>query len=328
MAFERLFFPLHDSLVNLQVRIEGEESQVPWCGHTKAPSLRRSVECVLSWILDVIGTMKRRPRVSAFLLLATIIALGALTVVGQEAWQSPQEPWRRRPRRDRASELPEANQDYRGRFVFTRIRYSAGLAGGFRRRGRSSWSHDYPRADQHLSKLLSELTTMGVELEGTNVFELDNADLFQFPVAYMAEPGFWTMSEEEAQGVRAYLLKGGFLIFDDFVRDDWYNLETQLQRVLPEYRPIELDVDHPIFHSFFDMEGDTIYVPHPYRNVKPIYYGLFEDNDPTKRMLAIVNYNNDIAEYWEWSDTGWLPIDLTNDAYKLGINYVIYAMTH
>jgi hypothetical protein len=124
------------------------------------------------------------------------------------------------------------------------------------------------------------------------------------------------------------LLKGGFLIFDDFVSDDWYNLETQLQRVLPEYRPIEIDVDHPIFHSFFDMEGETIYVPHPYRNVRPIYYGLFEDNDPTKRMLAIVNYNNDIAEYWEWSDTGWLPIDLTNDAYKLGVNYMIYALTH
>jgi hypothetical protein len=169
---------------------------------------------------------------------------------------------------------------------------------------------------------------MEVELESTNVFALDDADLFRYPVAYMAEPGFWTMSEEEARAVRAYVLKGGFIIFDDFVRDDWYNLEMQLERVLPEYRPIEIDVDHPIFHSFFDMERQAVYIPHPYWHVRPIYYGLFEDNDPAKRMMAIVNYNNDIAEYWEWSDTGWLPIDLTNDAYKLGVNYMIYALTH
>ncbi len=271
---------------------------------------------------------ERSRRRTVFLLGALVVALGALTVVAQEAWQIPREQGRRRSRRDRAAELPQVNPAYRGRFVFTRIRYSSGLAGGFRRRGRSAWSHDFPRADQHLSKLLRELTTMEVEHEATNVFELGDADLFQFPVAYMAEPGFWTMSEEEAQAVRAYVLKGGFLIFDDFVNDAWYNLEIQLERVLPEYRPIEIGADHPIFHSFFDMEQEAIYIPHPYWNVRPIYYGLFVDNDPAKRMLAIVNYNNDIAEYWEWSDTDWLPIDLTNDAYKLGINYMIYALTH
>jgi hypothetical protein len=127
-------------------------------------------------------------------------------------------------------------------------------------------------------------------------------------------------------GSYRYVLKGGFLIFDDFENEECYNLEAQLERVLPEYRPIEIDVSHPVFHAFFDME--TIYFPHPLVNVTPSYYGLFENNDPTKRMLAIVNYNNDIAEYWEWSDTGWLPIDITNEAYKLGVNYVIYALTH
>jgi hypothetical protein len=185
------------------------------------------------------------------------------------------------------------------------------------------WNHDYPRADMHLSRLLHELTTMGVELGGTNVFVLDDADLFKHPVAYIAEPGFWTMSDSEAQNVRDYMLKGGFLIFDDFERDDWFNLDAQLRRVLPEYRPIEIDASHPIFHSFFDMEPETIYIPHPYENVPPIYLGLFEDNDTSQRMMAIINYNNDVGEYWEWSDTGWLPIDLTNDAYKLGINYMI-----
>jgi hypothetical protein len=134
------------------------------------------------------------------------------------------------------------------------------------------------------------------------------------------------MSDSEALLLRQYVLKGGFLIFDDFENEQWDNLEAQLRRVLPEHRPIPIDVDHPIFHSFFDME--TIDFPHPLVNVMPTYYGLFEDNDPSARMLAIVNYNNDIAEYWEWSDTGWLSINITNEAYKLGVNYMIYALTH
>jgi hypothetical protein len=72
----------------------------------------------------------------------------------------------------------------------------------------------------------------------------------------------------------------------------------------------------------------TIDFPHPLVNVSPSYYGIFEDNDPARRMMAIVNYNNDVAEYWEWSDTGMFPVNFTNEAYKLGVNYVVYAMTH
>jgi hypothetical protein len=60
----------------------------------------------------------------------------------------------------------------------------------------------------------------------------------------------------------------------------------------------------------------------------PGYYGVFEDNDPTKRMMALVNHNADIAEYWEYSDRGLFPVDLTNDAYKLGVNYFVYGLTH
>lgn len=94
----------------------------------------------------------------------------------------------------------------------------------------------------------------------------------------------------------------------------------------PRIRYIQIDIDHPIFHCFFDLEN--IDFPHPLVPVYPSYFGIFEENDPTKRMLAIVNYNNDVAEYWEWSDQGFFPVDITNEAYKLGINYVVYAMTH
>ena len=69
-------------------------------------------------------------------------------------------------------------------------------------------------------------------------------------------------------------------------------------------------------------------VPHPLVRVKPVYYGYFRNNDPRDRMIAIVNYNNDLAEYWEFSDTGMFALDSTHDAYKLAVNYVVYGMTH
>lgn len=213
------------------------------------------------------------------------------------------------------------NLDYAGPFVFTRIRYDSGF-----RRGGSAWAHDYPRADRHLPRILHETTTAAVRLDGSNVYRLDDPELFQHPLAYLSEPGFWALQENEATSLREYLLKGGFLIFDDFEAEQWDNFEAQIHRVLPEHRLIEIDERHPIFHCFFELK--TIYFPHPLVPVMPRYYGIFEDNDPKKRMLVMVNYNNDIAEYWEWSDTGYFPIDITNEAYKLGVNYVVYAMTH
>ncbi len=215
------------------------------------------------------------------------------------------------------------NVPYTGQFVFTRIRYGSARGWGF---GASSWSHDYPRADRHLPRILDDLTTIKPSLQGSNVFDLDDADIFLHPLIYLSEPGFWTLTDSEAQNLRQYLLKGGFIIFDDFELEQWHNFEAQLHRVLPEYRLIQIDVKHPIFHSFFEMK--TIDFPHPLVPVWPSYFGIFEGNDPARRMLGIVNYNNDIAEYWEWSDTGLFPIAFTNEAYKLGVNYIVYAMTH
>ena len=190
----------------------------------------------------------------------------------------------------------------------------------------SRWSHDYPRADLHLSRLLSELTTIDTRTETTLVLTLDDPELFRHPIIYISEPGFWGMSETEAQNFGRYIQKGGFLIFDDFEQEQWHNFEAQMRRVLPSVQFVELDVSHPIFQSFYGME--TIDFPHPLVDVMPTYYGIYDTNDPDARMIGIVNYNNDVAEYWEWSDTGWLPIDITNEAYKLGINYIIFAMTH
>jgi uncharacterized protein DUF4159 len=219
----------------------------------------------------------------------------------------------------------EENRAYNGQFVFTRIRY--GTLGGWGGRGGPRWSHDYPRADRHLPKILDEITTVDADLVGSNVYDLDDPEMFRFPLIYISEPGFWTMSDAEALGLREYLLKGGFAIFDDFERErEWENFEAQMRRVLPDHHPVEIGRDHPIFHSFFDIKN--IDIPHPLVPVHPKYYGMFEDNTPAGRMMAIVNFNNDLAEYWEWSGTGLFPVDTSNEAYKFGINYVVYAMTH
>jgi hypothetical protein len=218
---------------------------------------------------------------------------------------------------------PGIEVPYNGNFTFTRIRYGSPWGS---RRGAGAWAHDYPQADRHLPKILEYVSTIALNAHGSNVLDLDDPELFRHPLIYLSEPGFWGMSDAEAAGLRRYLLKGGFLILDDFEREQWYNMEEQLRRAMPDHRLMEVGPGHPIFSSFFRL--DDIYVPHPLVRVTPSYHALFENNDPKGRMLVLVNYNSDLAEYWEWSDTGFLPLDLSNEAYKLGVNYVFYALTH
>ena len=217
---------------------------------------------------------------------------------------------------------PTTAVEYDGRFAFTRIRYGTRTGGNF------GWEHDYPQADRNFSAILDYMTHMRVNLEGSNIFDLDDPRIFQNPVIYFSEPGGWTTDEAEATNLRSYLLKGGFIIFDDFDGEpEWRNLVRQMRVVLPDHDFIPLDVGHPIFHSFFSIK--TLDLPHPMaRGLGPVFYGLFEDNDPAGRMMAIANFNNDIGDYWEWSAEGLYGTDATADAYRLGVNYLVYAVTH
>jgi hypothetical protein len=215
-----------------------------------------------------------------------------------------------------------SNVPYNTKFTFSRIRY-----GGFGfRRGGGSWAHDYPQADHNLPVILESVSSLRPNTGASNVFDLEDPEIFRHPVLYVSEPGFWTISEQGATNLRNHLLKGGFVIFDDFEATQWYNFEAAFRRALPEAVFIEIDERHPVFHAFFDI--DDIDVPHPLVRVDPVYYGVFENNDPEGRMLALVNYNNDLAEYWEWSGEGLFPVDTTNEAYKLGVNYIIYGIIH
>jgi hypothetical protein len=225
----------------------------------------------------------------------------------------------------RGYEEPAGNQPYDGRLAFVRVRYSMGFS-GFGRRREPPWAHDYPTADIHMMKILNEITIARPRLDGSNVFGLADPELHSFPIAYMSEPGFWSLDEKEAAGLRSYLLKGGFIIFDDFRGRDWEHLQDQMRQVLPDAHWVQLDSTHPIFHSFFEID-DLQYLT-SYGETLPTYYGIFEKNDPTKRLMAIADRDGDLGEYWEYSDTGYVPVDLSNQAYKFGVNYFIYGLTH
>jgi hypothetical protein len=219
------------------------------------------------------------------------------------------------------------NPPYDGQFTFVRLRYGPPTQYVSQR---IPWSHDYPAGEQHFMKILNELSYLNPRTEETDILGFDDPEVFKYPVAYMAEPGFLTLEDSEVAHFREYLLKGGFVIFDDFAerRGGWYNFEAQMLRVLPGARFVDLDASHPIFHAFFEIDNLDI-IPQFYdTDVKPVFRGIYENNDPTKRLLVMVNFDTDISEFWEFSDTGFKPIDESNQAYKLGVNYVMYGMTH
>ena len=157
---------------------------------------------------------------------------------------------------------------------------------------------------------------------------LDDPELFNHPIAFMWEPGFWNLTDREAMAFRAYLSKGGFVVFEDFDgRGQWDVFEMQMHRVLPDARFFRLDRTHRIFESFFQIK-DIDAIVHPMSGIAPSYYGIFEDNDPSKRLMVVANFDNDVPEYWEWSGQGLFPFDTSNEAYKLGVNYIVYGLTH
>ena len=222
------------------------------------------------------------------------------------------------------------NAPYDGRFTFFRVRFEPSFGGGggggrFGRRGvDKKWDHDTPRADRHFMKILEEITMLRPKMDCNVIYAFGDAESFKYPIAYVSEPGFWTQSEEELKGVRDFVAKGGFIIFDDFTSQHWYNLEEQWRRAFPELQFQAIPKDHPIFDAFYDIRGTPL--PGAYGPAE--WVGVFEDNDPTKRLIAIADYNADLGELMEWSDEGFVSIDLSNEAYKIMTNYVIYAMTH
>jgi hypothetical protein len=239
--------------------------------------------------------------VGVLLFLAGLAVAGSLA--GQRRWIMGVEP----------------NARYDGRFTFARIRYTV-----YRHSG---WEFDYPTMERNLMTMMQEVTALAPHVRESNVHTFDDPELLKYPVAYLSEPGYWIPSDSEVEGLRTWLAKGGFLIVDDFMRGEWYNFEQQMRRVLPDARIERLELSHPVFDAFFRIKTLDMSYPHD-PGLKAEFYGIHEKNDPGRRLIVVINYNNDIGDYMEWSGDGLWPVNVTNEAYKFAINYIIYGMTH
>ena len=275
----------------------------------------------------------RRRRVLAAGIACVLVAASAVAQFG-----GPRGPFRERP-----------NIPYDGRFTFVRLKYTT-APGGYWYGGWPAWGHGYPISEQNLMNIMNEVSYLSPHIDEVNALTLDDPELFKYPIAYIIEVDWWAMTDSEARSLRTYLQKGGFLIVDDFkprrggrsyfggnaalgpphgsdYGSGWDVFEAHMKRVMPEGRFVDLDASHPIFHSFFEINRLDI-IPQAYIAGTPIFRGLYEDNDPRKRLQILVDYNTDVSQFWEWSGTGLRPIDDTNEAYKLGVNYIIYGLTH
>jgi len=242
------------------------------------------------------------------------------------------------------------NAPYDGRFTFVRMNYES-TPDGYWYGGTPAWSHGYPVAEKNLMLIMNEVSYLGANTESFNTLRFDDPELSKYPIAYVIEPDWWDITESESTAMRNYMLKGGFVIVDDFkvrsrafggfgggdgdeyVREPghggggWPSFAVMMKHIMPNYRFYDMSPDHPVFHSFFEINHLDNF-PQAYIQGQPVFRGLFEDNDPNKRLMMIVNYNTDISQYWEWSGRGLRPFDETNEAYKLGVNYLIYGLTH
>lgn len=232
--------------------------------------------------------------------------------------------------------IPKTDESLSGRFTFVRIRYDMSMYSGYSfgplGDGGPLWSHDYPVASRHLMKIMSELSKIDATLDVNEpIFAFDDPMLFKFPFAYLAEPGYMNLSDKEIAGMREYCLRGGFLLIDDFRNPREFGVtQYHIKKAFPEYEMKKLDISHPIFNCFFSIK--SLEVPPIYgggyvsnTTLYPEFWGLEDDKG---RLMMVINYNYDVSDFWQFSDNPFRPIEETNEAYKFGVNYIIYALTH
>lgn len=223
-------------------------------------------------------------------------------------------------------------------FTFVRIQYDSLGRRGFG----EHWRNDYPDCDWNFSFRLQQLTSLAVDPNG-KVLRLTDPELFDHPFIYMSNVQNMDLSEAEVDALRGYLLKGGFLMADDFwAPAAWRHVRSVMQRVFPDRSPRELTLDHDIFHIVYDLKelpqvpsihawrrGDKFEYWHgdPEGDEAPHFYGMFDNSG---RLMALLCHNNDIGDGWEreGEEKEYFQLYSEKWSYPLGINIVTYAMTH
>ena len=214
----------------------------------------------------------------------------------------------------------QAQADYGFRFV--RIRYDTPMRGW----GGAPWAHDYPVAEENFYVALERTTTIHVQ-KPYLVLDLKDDHIFDYPVLYLCEPGYWQMDEEEVTQLRAYLERGGFILFDDFRGEyEWINLYEQMQRVMPGHEPAELEPSHPIWSIYFDIDpvsAPSLVSGYQGSTTADRYMAYF---DKEGRLMALANRNQDIGDGWEYPNRDFA--NASTVSFQMGINFLMYAFTH
>lgn len=231
----------------------------------------------------------------------------------------------------------ESPSNVKAEFYWSRLAYSSRMSSymGFRYHGwYSSWSRDYPKADRQFLIAMHRLTRIdGRPTE--QVVSLDSDEIFNYPWVYAVQVQNWTFTPAEAKRLREYLLKGGFLMVDDFHgTEDWQNFMNGMREVLPN-RPIEdLQSNDEIFHTLYDVDtkmqipGEQyVWTGRTYEKdgYQPKWRGIRDDKG---RIVVAICHNMHLGDAWEWADDPNYPEAFSSMAFRVGLDYIIYGMTH
>lgn len=218
-------------------------------------------------------------------------------------------------------------------FFFTRAAYTS--YGGWGRRGRA-WATDWPEADHHFMVVLKRLTNID-GYDSDNPVALNDPGLRRFPFLYALEVGSMSLTAPEIEGLRSYLDAGGFLVIDDFWgMREWENFEYEMARVLPGREIVDLTLDHPLFSTFYNID-EVRQTPAIRRGVNgvptweredakvPMVKGIYDDEG---RLMVVINWNTDLGDAWEHAENPFYPLEYSTYAYQVGVNMVVYGMSH
>lgn len=231
-------------------------------------------------------------------------------------------------------------------WAFARLMFPPGPLNGYRGRdgdwhgGYSLWSQDFPRADRHFALAVQRLTRVHVR-EAEQLVNLDEGDQYDWPWLYAVQVGEWGLTDRQGQALREYLLRGGFFMADDFHgRSEWREFESRIRKAFPDKEIREIPEDDAAFHLVYDLK-DRIQVPGQAHLGRGYKIGMGSEGnvdnigarwlaiyDEKGRILVAISYNSDIGDAWEYADDAWYPAKFSDLAIRLGVNYVVYAMTH
>jgi hypothetical protein len=229
-------------------------------------------------------------------------------------------------------------------WVFARLMYppaSFGYGRGYGRfrgwdwrEGRSSWTTDYPRSDRHFAQAMRRLTRVDTRSVEQSV-NLDWGEEYDWPFLYAVEVGHWDLTDAQAKAMREYLLRGGFFMCDDFHGTmEWQVFEASMRRVFPDREIVDLDDKDPIFHTIYDLD-DRYQVPgaqylwsgrtYEKDGYKAVWRGIYDDKG---RLMVAIVHNSDLGDSWEHADNPQYKQEFSALGIRIGINYVVYSMTH